>query len=214
MKHLILPILDASFEGAVRELAEVQRYLGEAACAALGTMPAYSERWGYEAKRHMVAFTPSRPKLIGKSEERLSEIVNILATIEHLIAALSWFHVEPRFVHGRVRECHPSTSDTKASDLIIAVSEVPRAWCEVTDVIARRAGQNQKEIKTLKNLHVTPEFLMPEISRFWATSRDFAEALCSTKRRWAGRSFQYVRHDVRGHGNTSIVEILPHSQLL
>lgn len=36
-----------------------------------------------------------RPSLIHKESERLAECVNILATVERLVAALSWFEAQP-----------------------------------------------------------------------------------------------------------------------
>ena len=64
--------------------------------------------WGITFKRQQVDL-PVIEGVIGKRQEKLAEIVNILATNEQTLSALTWFADE--FPCSIVQEFHPSTSD-------------------------------------------------------------------------------------------------------
>ena len=108
--------------------------------------------------------------LVGKSEEKYVEVINILATAERTVSALKWLGNE--FPGSLVQECHASTSDGKEGNDIVLVNleGAVSVRCEVCDVVASKAGQNGKEKKDLKNLGCTLSVPDDNIRRFIATS--------------------------------------------
>lgn len=208
MLHLINPLARVSLQEAISQLNEAHDNLVASARAVSFGSSAAS--WGFDAKRLEVAIRQTDSRLFGKTSERFGEVVNMLATVEHLLAALAWFGSVADYRSLEVMECHPSTSNNGSSDLVLAHGGQATVWCEVTDVVAGKAGQNGKEAKFLSNLKIIPNFADPEIHRYLATSRDYSSSLCSPRRKWHQRAYRYsVPIEVPGHMNSRLVQISP-----
>ena len=97
-------------------------------CCVAAALPAPGPLWGIEAKRGAVNLGPAdaRPALIGKSSERLVECINMVATVERLIAVLSWF--EHEWDEVIVLLCHPTTSTSAGSNDLVLAGGGRRRW--------------------------------------------------------------------------------------
>src|SRR3990170_2029153 len=180
MPHLVAPVTNQTIPEAIALLSTAHDYLASRANEAsslLTSAPAH--RWGIQAKRSSVNLTGSRPILVEKASERFAEILNVAATLERLIDALRWFREQPSFSHLVVRECHPSTSHTSgANDLVLVdKSGTVCVRCEVSDVVARNAQQNNKERLDLAALGVDGPLPNDGVGRFLVVSSEFAHAL-------------------------------------
>lgn len=83
------------------------------------------------------------------------------------------------------------------------------ARCEVTDVISSNPGQNGKEKKDLRNLGCAEYVPNDLVARYIATSREFANALTSVKRKWHKMHYRYVTHETELNDQTVLLEIVP-----
>jgi hypothetical protein len=208
--HVVGQIQDRSLTEAVAELDTAHRYLVACARAAVA-QPASGDRWGIDAKRVLVSLSlPGRPSLIGKSSERLGELINIAATIERLLDALAWFSARAEFSGYRVVQCHPSTSATAAGNDLVLQDESGRirVRCEVSDVAARNATQNNKEKLDLAALGVRYGVPADGVRRFLCSSPEFAAALCTRKRAWSRLPYRYERHKSSQGGDTVLLEVV------
>src|SRR4051794_30815947 len=117
MKHLVTTLADLPLPHARRQLVEAHDFLVARCLNALATVPQAGSLWGVEMKRLRFGLkTDARPEVVCKDAERYGEVVNMVATLERLIAALGWFEQQPAFRDLRVKECHPSTSSAKDSN--------------------------------------------------------------------------------------------------
>jgi len=108
MAHLIEPIRNESIDKALTLLREAHDFL--VAQAKLSVLSAASDDsiWGIKAKRAVVNLRSANfPLIIQKKEEKFVEIINIVATVERLIATLDWFKIQ--FPLSSILKCHPST---------------------------------------------------------------------------------------------------------
>ena len=210
MNHLINPIFSRSFHTLSDDLSVAHRFLTEAATQVMSYSSASKDYWAVSMKRLKVEWDQEKaPSIVGKSSESFQEMLNILATLEHLKAAVRWFANQPEFHGCLVTECHPSTSDSGTNDLVIGMeASPPAAICEVTDIVSSNAGQNNKEDKDLRSLGVLPDFHYEQPRRFIATSVEYATALTNPRRRWRTKSYRYVQRGDPDGSQTRILEVV------
>jgi len=162
-------------------------------------------------RMHVGLEADARPAAVRKDAERFGEVVNIVATLERLVAALGWFERHPEFSSLRVKECHPSTSSAKGSnDLMLEdATGAVVVRCEVCDVASDSAGSNGKERKDIASLGCTDGVPTDGVRRFLCTSSEFARAIQSPKRKWADRLYRYREFPVGDATDTVLVELIP-----
>ncbi len=148
-------------------------------------------KWGVEMKRLNIDLSMISNPLISKKSEKFVELVNILATVERTLDALSW--CSKNYPDLIVEQCHPSTSDDPEGNDIVLVNTNGNVCVriEVCDVASSRASQNGKEKSDLANLGCNIHIPNDGIFRFIATSSEFAAALSSSKRKWANMHYSY-----------------------
>ena len=141
----------------------------------------------------MTFSTDSEGLGLGKKGERFAEVVNMAATMERLLDALTWFWNHPDYRSLRVRECHPSTSDdSSGNDIVLESADgIVKVRCEVCDVVSRNAAQNLKEAKDIRKLGCETGVPPDGVSRYIATSPEFAQALSSPVRKWNQKPYRY-----------------------
>jgi len=212
MKHLVATFSNVSLAEACRELCEAHDYLVTCARTALSDIPSSGPLWGIKMKRLYIDLTrPGRPSFVGKDTERHGEVVNMVATLERLIAAIEWFQHQTTFKDLRVSECHPSTSSADGSNDLVLTTDDGRiaVRCEVCDVASSSPSSNKKESKDLKNLgcHV----VVPDdgVRRFICTSPEFAAALQGATRKSAKWPHRYQSFPLRDAGCTVLLEVIP-----
>lgn len=207
MAHLIEAIRESSVRNAIDHLERVHALIVQRAMESQREVGSASSAWGSDFKRLEVQL-PKVDVLIGKTSEKFIEIVNILATAERTISALRW--LERAFPNSFVRECHASTSDeSDGNDIVLTdlSTGVVTVRCEVTDVASRNAAQNGKEKKDLHNLGCMSDVPDDYIKRYIATSLEFAQALCSPKRKWGRMHYRYLAHETSDGSRTVMLEI-------
>jgi hypothetical protein len=198
MPHLIETIKNESISGAIAKLKEAQAYIVKQAKITCREIESIDHPWGIKAKRLDVNLkSENRPVLVGKESEKLTEVFNISATVERLIAALEWFEINhPEY---SVQECHPSTSqhimsekddDGKGNDLVLMYGE-KKIIVEVCDVVSSNAGANGKEKKDLESLGCGKSVPEDQIERYICTSNEFAKALIRPTRKWKTMHYRY-----------------------
>ena len=192
MPHLIHPLFDIELAEALAQLKSAHSHLGNATQTCIRSLAENADSWGVEGKRLSVDLRGGDvPTLIGKEEERLTEVINLAATIERLIAAIQWFSESEPHHHLTIRECHPTTSDG-GNDLILQDSDrVTRVLCEVCDVASSNAGANGKEKKDISSLGCSDSVPDDGIERYICTSPEFAAALSSSGRKWKQLHYRY-----------------------
>jgi hypothetical protein len=163
-------------------------------------------------RKHVSLKGADRPAAVCKDAERFGEVVNMVATLERLLAAMGWFERQPEFMGMRVKECHPSTSSAKGSnDLLLEdATGAVVVRCEVCDVASDSAGSNGKERKDISSLGCANGIPDDGVRRFLCTSPEFARAIQSPKRKWAWclhRSREFMVGD--GSGTVLVEPVLP-----
>lgn len=192
MPDLVSAIYDTAIDNAVVALQEAHSFLVKCATAAGDRISHQPQFWGIAAKRLSVDLRPSdAPRLIGKSQERFVEVINMSATVERLVAFLVW--CSHRYPEATVGQCHPSTSaDPTGNDLVLHDRRgVALVRCEVCDVVSSKAHQNNKERKDLANLGCAHAVPVDGVDRYICTSPEFAVALASPGRRWSALHYRY-----------------------
>ena len=155
MPHLIAALRDIAPLEAVSMLGDAHRFLVAQACAAVERVPTADPSWGVRMKRLEVDLEgPTRPSVVAKSTERFVEVINMVASLERLIAGIGWLAGQPEFATCRISVCHPSTSSHPGENDVVFADQTGRVVvrCEVCDVVSCGAGQNGKEKKDLRNL--------------------------------------------------------------
>ena len=206
MPHLFETLRNQKIKTTITELESAHHAISETVANACKHIDFRLDTFGSDFKRLLIPL-PKHP-VIGKDEERLIEIVNILATVEKTIGALIWFGNE--FPGSWLNICHPSTSDSdEGNDIVLLSREFGETIvrCEITDVISSNAGQNGKEAKDLKSLSCENEVPLDGVRRFIATSNEYSKALCSHKRKWSMKHYHYVCHSNSNDNATVILEI-------
>lgn len=189
MPHLIEPIRNRTVDDALIDLRRAHEFMVDRANQTLQRVSKNSGLWGIESKRAIVDLKGERPSLIGKTEEKLGEVINIAATVERLIAALEWF--KKNFEHCSILECHPSTSaDEAGNDIVLVNGEEILVRCEVCD-IASSNDSNDKEKNDLRNLGCDEKVPSDDVRRYICTSREFAECITRPRRRWPEKHYRY-----------------------
>jgi hypothetical protein len=212
MKHLIATFADISLTEARRQLAESHDFLVTRSLDSLKNAPVAGPLWGVQMKRmHVQLETDARPAAVCKKVERFGEVVNMVATLERLVAALGWFEQHSEFKCLRVKECHPSTSSAKGSNDLMLEDDTGAVVvrCEVCDVTSESAGSNGKERKDVASLGCTDGVPVDGVRRFLCTSPEFARAIQSPKRNWADRLYRYREYAIGDATNTVLVELIP-----
>ncbi|WP_444935855.1 hypothetical protein ACJJIW_17180 [Microbulbifer sp. JMSA004] len=208
MAHLIETIRNSSLGEAILELERTHELIVYAAISAQNEIGSKINTWGSDLKRLEVVL-PQGQLLLGKSTEKLVELINILATTERTISALKWF--ETLYPNAFLRECHSSTSDDTGGNDIVLIepkSEKVIVRCEVTDVTSSNPGQNGKEKKDLKNLGCSYALPSDGVDRYIATSLEFSNALKSEKRKWKSLHYRYFAHETKCSNQTVMLEIV------
>lgn len=207
MPHLIEPFHDRSYQEALSYLETAHNFIVMCAKNSLRS-PDKRDLWGTVLKRQPVKLRAGKPPSVGKSIESLTEVINIAATVERLIASLRWLSI--RFPDALVKECHPSTSDTNdGSDLILGLQggrETARA--EVSDVVSETQDSNSKEKSDLERLGCADFVPTDGIQRFLITSPEFGRFLTRQRRRWGTKHYEYLLHEAGDEANTRILEII------
>jgi hypothetical protein len=207
--HLVAPIHDTSLADCANRIERVREYLARAVATWLPDLP--NGLSGIELKRRSVLLSElPRPALIEKDSERFGELVNMLATLERLLGALTWFGAQTGLSAYTVGVCHPTTSTAPGLNDLVLVDQHGRTAvrCEVCDVVAFAAGQNSKEKKDLASLGCRDEVPMDGTRRFICTSEEFAAGLRSSRRRWKHKAHRYEVHAVGDSVRTHMLEIL------
>ena len=96
-KHLVATFADLSLPDARRQLAEAHDFLVARCLDSRAAVHRAVQLWGVQMKRmHVVLKATNRPAAVCKDAERFGEVVNIIATLERLVAAIGWFerHLE------------------------------------------------------------------------------------------------------------------------
>lgn len=208
MSHLVAPFSSPSIAAATERLRQVYGYLVERASAALphGAV----DSWGTATKRVSVDLpVASRPKDVQKDKEALVEVVNMVATIERLLAGLQYLSTIPEYGGLEVSQCHPSTSDDEeGNDLVLS----DRAGgtgvrLEACDVVSSVRDGNGKEASLLSKLGCAHEVQPTGVGLFIATSPEFARYLARGTRRWASKHYHYAVHDIRDPSDSKVLEI-------
>ena len=215
MPHVVEPFKNASFGDALQSLRAAQRYLVSRAKVAINASDFDESRWGTSVKRSLVRLNVGEvPPLIGKSEEKLGEVINIAATVERLIDAIDWFAVQPHSEGYSILVCHPSTSDEAGGDdLVIVDSKGEIAIrCEVCDVASSSAGSNNKETKDIRNLGCDEAVPDDGVPRYICTAPEFANALASAKRKWGSKPYRYRLTETGSTAGTCMLLIVPAGQ--
>lgn len=212
MAHLVAPLRDLDLQDALQQLDEAHEFLGKCCVAAVTSLRPDQSSWGVLMKRHRVDLSgPGRPASVLKTSERFVEVVNMVATLERLIAALRFFQSrQQEWGSLRVRECHPSTSSTVGgNDLVLEGSgQEVVVKCEVCDIVSQRAGSNGKEQKDLESLGCAGGIPADGVRRFICTSPEFAQAIASPDRKWEERHYRYRRFEVGDEAGTELLEIV------
>lgn len=210
MPHIIEPFTKATFEDALQRLRNAHRFLVSRAKAAIIATNFDDSCWGSSVKRSPVMLNEGDvPELIGKTEEKLGEVINIAATVERLIDAIEWFKAQPQNEGYSILECHPSTSDEiDGNDLVIIDRDCRIVIrCEVCDVASSNAGSNKKEKKDIQKLGCNELVPQDGITRYICTAPEFAGALTKPNRKWKSKPYRYQRIDTRSSSNTSMLLI-------
>ena len=191
MAHLIPEIRGVSLEDAIESVTQSHREIVASAREAVLELDQHESTWGIEAKRLLVKFPSDAEELgLGKEEERFAEVMNMAATIERLLDALRWFQNHRDYGSLRVRECHPTTSnDSSGNDIVLESADgIVKVRCEVCDVVSKLP---KKEAKDIKNLGCEDGVPSDGVSRYIATSPEFAQALASRARKWNQKPYRY-----------------------
>lgn len=208
---LIRKLENMTIADVYQALTEAQRFLASRCAEHMKKPLPITSSWGTRIKRRLVGLPrEGRPSVIDKDNEQLSEIINMVATVERLLGALGWFRERREFRNLRVKTCHPTTSSAPGeNDLVLAglAGEVV-VRCEVFDVISASASQNGKERGTLRSLGCEDRVPVDGVRRFLCTSREFAEAISAPRRRWAKRPYRYQSEACGDDGDTVLLEVL------
>jgi hypothetical protein len=194
MPHVVEPFTNASFCYALQRLRAAHSYLVSRAKEAINAADFAESSWGTSVKRSPVRLNVGDvPPLIGKSEERLGEVINIAATVERLIDAIGWFAAQPQCEGYKILECHPSTSDEADGNDLVIIDPTGKIAirCEVCDVASTNAGSNNKETKDIRNLGCDEAVPDDDVARYVCTASEFANALASPKRKWGSKPYRY-----------------------
>ncbi|HUN56276.1 MAG TPA: hypothetical protein VMU29_14080 [Smithella sp.] len=194
MPHVIEPFKNVTFEEALLSLREAHRFLVSRAKAAITASELDEYHWGASVKRLPVKLNYDNvPNLIGKTEEKLVEVINIAATVERLIDGIEWFAAQPENQGYFILECHPSTSDESSGNDLVMIDGNNRVTirCEVFDVVSLNAGSNNKEKKDIQNLGCNESVPKDGVKRYICTALEFGRALTSPNRRWESKPYRY-----------------------
>jgi hypothetical protein len=210
MRHLVCSFGDTTIAEGIQDLYRAHDFLVACSVDAIRGVPEGGPQWGCQMKRLWVLLPlEGRPSLVAKDRERFGEVVNMVATLERLLAVLGWFDERPEFRQLRIAACHPSTSSaSEANDLVLsnAGGEIA-VRCEVSDVAAGVASQNGKELKDLASLGCAEGVPRDGIRRFLCTSPEFASAIQSGRRKWALRGHRYRPFLTGEPGGTVLLEV-------
>jgi hypothetical protein len=211
MKHLVATFADLALPQARLQLTEAHDFLVARCLDSLTAAPQAGPLWGIQMKRKDVSLKgAARPAAVCKDSERFGEVVNMVATLERLVAALGWFEQHPAFTGLKVKECHPSTSSAQGSnDLMLEdASGAVLVRCEVCDVASNSAGSNGKERKDIAGLGCANGVPSDGVRRFLCTSPEFARALQSPKRKWAHCLYRYRGFAAADGSGTVLLEVV------
>lgn len=211
MPHLIEPLRNCTISEAITTLLEAHTFLVQRYSCAENTIPVDVPDWGIRMKRLRVNLdTETRPTIVGKMEERRGELVNILATLERLIAALKWFARHADFGKLRVWECHPSTSDAPDSNDIVLVDENGTVCvrCEVCDISTAGQDGNRNELGNIKRLGCKDGVPTDGARRFICTSSQLAQTIQGRRRPWNIKHYRYAGEQIGELCETWICELV------
>jgi hypothetical protein len=212
MPHVVQPFTNKTFAEAINLLRAAHEFLTARAKSALQASDEDGACWGIALKRSSVDLSGDGiPSLIGKTEEKLGEVINIAATVERLIDAIKWFAEQAEFNVYTILECHPSTSDDFGGNDLVIVDSVgqPAIRCEVCDVASSNAGSNGKEKKDLSNLGCGDSVPDDGVFRYICTAPEFADALVSNARNWNAKPYRYQMTQTGSLADTRMLRILP-----
>ncbi|MFN9295248.1 MAG: hypothetical protein ACK6EB_44805, partial [Planctomyces sp.] len=106
MPHVVQPFTNKTFAEAINLLRAAHEFLTARAKSALQASDADMACWGIALKRSSVDLSGDGiPSLIGKTEEKLGEVINIAATDERLIDAIKCFSEQAEDNVNTILEC-------------------------------------------------------------------------------------------------------------
>lgn len=194
MPHVVGSLKNVSFDEALMRLRKVHQFIVSRAKSTVNKSEIDVRHWGTLMKRSTVNLTGvDAPELVGKSEEKLGEVINIAATIERLMDGIEWFASQPESQGCSILECHPSTSDEPSGNDLVIIAHDRRIVmrCEVCDVASSSAGSNGKEKKDIRNLGCEHSVPRDGVKRYICTAPEFGNALTSRKRKWRTKPYRY-----------------------
>lgn len=207
MGHLIRSFQDVPIQGAIDRLKLAHSYITTK--VAESARSSVNPNWGTTTKRSGVSLVgDDRPPDIDKDREGVSEILNMVATVERLIGTLQWLLSESGFERAVVARCHPTTSDAPSANDLVLEDPTGRtlARVEICDVVAARGDGNRKEASCLRKLGCTEEVPRDGVRRFIGTSPEFARHL--TRRRRTTSHYRFQRHEANDPPATAVMELL------
>lgn len=189
-------------------LNAIRAFLVERAATALPH--GVAESWGTATKRVRVELRGDRrPIEIEKDHEVMIEVVNLVATIERLVAGLAFLATYRTYGALQVGQCHPSTSDdAEGNDIVLVTGRGETAVrLEACDLVSEARDGNGKEASLLSKLGCTDEVPASGVGLFIATSPEFARYLSGRKRRWASKHYSYTVHDANDTADSRVLEV-------
>lgn len=209
--QLIRKLENMTIEDVRRDLREAHEFLATCCAEHMKTPREISSSWGTRLKRAPVSLSRGgRPSVIEKEKEQLSEIINMIATVERLLGALSWFRERQEFRDLRVRICHPTTSSAPGENDLVLDDPLGQVVvrCEACDVTSTSASQNGKEASTLTALGCDKGVPADGVRRFICTSREFSDAISSPRRQWIKRGYRYRPDACGDDSDTVLLEVV------
>jgi hypothetical protein len=212
MPHVIEPFIGEGDAGEyLRNLREAHRYVVSRTSATLDGLRVDEIQFGVAYKRASVRLDVGAvPRLIGKTNEKITELINLAATVERLMDAVEWFHTQAEYGNLVIQECHPTTSDEEdGNDLVLQRNGQVVIRCEVCDVASSNAGQNGKENSDLGRLGCSNGVPVDGVSRFICTAPEFAYALSRATRSWRTKAYRYQLIETGAPSRTCMLLIEP-----
>jgi hypothetical protein len=213
--YLVDPILETPLANAIDELRTVHGFLVAQAKVTVADAHEAGDHWTVEMQSLIVNLRgPNQPRLVGKEAEGLAELLNVTASLERLIVALTWFKSCREFASLSVMQCYSSPGSAKNSnDIVLSDSHgKTTVRCDVRDVPSDSTGEAGKERKHLRSLGCEVRVPDDGVRRFICTSTEFAAVLRSEKRDWQNVPHRYVLQHANEAAQIVLLEIVTHDE--
>lgn len=215
--HLVGPIFETPLSDAIDELRTVHGFLVGRGKTTVANAHESGDLWTVEIQSLIVNLQgTNRPHLVGKEVEGLAELLNVTASLERVIVALTWFGSCGEFGGLTVMECHSSPDSPKSTNDIVLSDELgqTKIRCGVRDIASDTAGEAGKERKYLRSLGCEVRVPDDGVRRFICTSTEFAAVLRSEKRDWQRVPHRYVLQHANEAAQIVMLEIVAYDLTL